>query len=390
MHHSHSLLISALACLASAAPASQQQGLTFSLDTQPISTNGTVVHALEILKTYNKYNAKAPAAVVNAAKATGTVNATNIEDVLYTVALKIGNQTFNVQFDTGSSDLWVWSSLQPAAQRKGHTAYVPGKTATKLKGSTWNVTYASGQGGVGVVYTDKVSLGSMTVNKQAVEAATNFKGFKGVPLDGILGMGFRRLESIEPKAQPTLFDNIKSSLASPLFTSRLRRDAPGTYDFGFIDKTKYTGNISYVNVVSPKGYWGFNPGSYKIGNKSYTTALGHSIADTGTSLMYLSPKIVALYYAKVSGAFNSESAGGWVFPCSAKLPAFQITIGTGEFDIGGTNLNAGLVEGQWCFGGLQSDEGVGGNLLGDVFLRAVFTVWDQSTTPARLGFAKPT
>ena len=51
-------------------------------------------------------------------------------------------------------------------------------------------------------------------------------------------------------------------------------------------------------------------------------------------------------------------------------------------------MNAGVVEGEWCFGGLQSNEGLGGNLLGDVFLRTVFTVWDQSTSPARLGFAK--
>lgn len=66
----------------------------------------------EILSTYGKYNASAPENVVKAAYANdGTVSADpTLYDTQYLSPVTIGGQTLNVDFDTGSSDLWVVSS----------------------------------------------------------------------------------------------------------------------------------------------------------------------------------------------------------------------------------------------------------------------------------------
>jgi aspergillopepsin I len=41
-----------------------------------------------------------------------------------------------------------------------------------------------------------------------------------------------------------------------------------------------------------------------------------------------------------------------------------------------------------CFGGLQSDAGVGFSIFGDIFLKSQYVVFDQSTGSPRIGFGQ--
>lgn len=167
-----------------------------------------------------------------------------------------------------------------------------------------------------------------------------------------------------------------------------RARAAGSYDFGFIDEAKYTGNITYVPVNPYPGYWTFSASGYGIGTDDFVDSPIEGIADTGTSLLYLPTAIVTAYYSQVQGATNSFIYGGYVVPCSATLPSFTFGIGEARLTIPPSYMSYGPVaEGSsTCFGGLQSSSGLGVNIWGDVALKAAFVVFNGEDPPS-IGWA---
>lgn len=235
-----------------------------------------------------------------------------------------------------------------------------------MSGATWSIQYGDGSGAAGVVYADKVVVGSVTATSQAVEAATSVSSSftDSTNSDGLMGLAFSNINTVRPTSQTTFFDTVKSTLKQSLFTVDLKKGGPGTYDFGFIDSSKYTGDITYVNANSASGFWQFTPSGYAIGTGALVSTSWTAIADTGTSLLYLPKAIVTAYYNKVTGSSISSDYGGYVFPCSSVLPTFTVNIGGATFTVPGTYLNYAQISSTTCFGGLQADTGIGFSIFG--------------------------
>ncbi|KAH7066915.1 aspartic peptidase domain-containing protein [Paraphoma chrysanthemicola] len=354
----------------------------------------------QIAKTLRKFGKVVPdhilAAVENtkavqAAAVSGTVPAVpgDSYDSSYLSPVTVGSTTLHLDFDTGSSDLWVFSSLQASSQLTGHDYYKA--DATKLKsGYTWKISYGDGSGASGKVYADKVVVGGVTATSQAVEAATSVSAqfSQDQDTDGLLGLAQSSINTVKPVQQTTFFDTVLSQLAQPLFAVTLKYHAAGTYDFGFIDTSKYTGAITYVNADTSQGFWGISATAYSIGSTT-TSASISGILDTGTTLIYTDTAIVKAYYAKVSGAKLDSTQGGYTFPCSATLPDFSITVGGVKQVVPGKYVNyAPLSTGSsTCFGGIQTDDGIGFSIFGDIFLKSKYIVHEGGDSP-RIGFAQ--
>ncbi|KAH8649374.1 eukaryotic aspartyl protease [Xylariales sp. PMI_506] len=367
---------------------------------------------LAMYKTYLKYGKPVPEGLAQTiaeyrasvkAKRTGssgsatTTPASGDEEWITPVSIGTPAQVLNLDFDTGSSDLWVFSSLTPASEKRGQSIYTPTKssTAKKLTGYTWKISYGDGSSSSGVVYDDKVAIGAVSFASQAVEAAekvsTEFTS--DTSSDGLLGLAFSNLNSVSPKAQNTFFDNIKSTLSSPLFTADLKHNKAGTYTFGKIDTTAYTGEITYTSVSLEPGYWTFDAAGYAIGSGAKVSETIKGIADTGTTLLYLPTAIVEAYYKQVSSAKYNELQGGYTLSCSAAAPAFSFYIGSAKITIPGDYITFEPLTtgGATCFGGLQTNTGIGMNIFGDIALKAAFVVFEhaEGSTP-RLGWASKT
>ncbi|OTB00987.1 hypothetical protein M426DRAFT_14969 [Hypoxylon sp. CI-4A] len=354
----------------------------------------------QLARAYLKYGAKVPdnlakvlADLKIARRDSGSAKTTPEEnDIQYLTPVSIGTpaQTLNLDFDSGSSDLWVFSTELPSSSVNGQTQYDPSSSSSskKVSGASWEISYGDGSSSSGDVYTDTVTVGGVTFDSQAVEAASKVSDEFQTDAnnDGLLGLAFSSINTVTPKAQKTFFDNVASDLDVAAWTADLKYHEAGTYDFGAIDDSKYTGDITYTDVDSSQGFWSFTSTGYGVGD-NFKQQSFDGIADTGTTLALLPDTIVEAYYKQVSGAKLDQQQGGYTFSCDATLPDFVFGVEDAKITIPGEYINYAAVDSSNCFGGIQSDSGIGFSIFGDVALKAAFVVFDQSQGSPRLGWA---
>lgn len=325
-------------------------------------------------------------------------------DTQFLSPVTIGGQEFNLNFDTGSSDLWVFSNKLPKSQIGLHSAFDPSKSKTfqDLPGATFQITYGDKSHASGTVGYDEVKLGSVVVPKQAVELASVVSSSFAADhdSDGLLGLASSKISAVKPQKQLNFFENILPTLAAPVFTANLRHHTAGAYQFGHIDTDQFKGELHYSDVDETAGFWQFQSSLFAIGedtNTKFTNPTASpAIADTGTTLLIMDDAVVQRYYANVEGAVNVEVRGGWHFPCSSQLPDLHVQLAPDFMGrIPGELINFSKTgenrKGPQCFGGLQSNNGGNIQIFGDVLLKSMFTVFEQQSRKVggkrRVGFA---
>lgn len=254
------------------------------------------------------------------------------QDVEFLSPVVIGGQTINMDFDTGSSDLWVFNTQLNAAGQANRTVFDPAKSSTfkLMQGASFSISYGDGSAVKGNVGTDTVNIGGAIVQNQAVELATAVSGsfLKDKHNDGLVGLAFSKLNTVKPAQQKTFFDNALPDLAEPVFTANLKAGAAGDYEFGKIDDTKFNGALSWAPINTTNGFWQFSSQQFSVNNGTPVMAPGgQAIADTGTTLLLVNPAVVNAYYSQVQGATNDQNLGGVTFPCNAELPDLQVDVG---------------------------------------------------------------
>ena len=99
----------------------------------------------------------------------------NDSQYLCHVTIGTPGQTFLLDFDTGSADLWLWSTELPQTTTQNppspHTIYDPTKSSTfkATEGSTWKISYGDGSSASGTVGTDTVNVGGLVIQNQSIE-----------------------------------------------------------------------------------------------------------------------------------------------------------------------------------------------------------------------------
>lgn len=303
---------------------------------------------------------------------------------------------------------------------KGHTLYNPQKSNTyrHIENGEFRISYGDSSWATGRLASDTVSVGGATVQQQIF----------GLPIDvsaqlssdtysnGIVGIGFGIKNTFSPGPQKTFFENLAPSLDEPVLTARLRSDGVSEYEFGTIDHSKYTGQLVNISVNSANGYWQIDTPVYQVqvgnGTQRVENPSASAIVDTGSSLILADEAVVEMYYEHVPGALSNNATGEYIFPCNAQLPDLFIMFGyeckvpvpgwvmnyasAGSFSPTGEECELPLVESFFvstlivsdCYGGLQGNQGADFQILGDVFLKAYFVVFDHRGPS--LGLASPT
>ena len=316
---------------------------------------------------------------------------------------------YSVIFDTGSSNLWVPAAncsncfLHHKFDHTKSTTYVP-------NGSAFDLTYGSGEV-LGFLGEDKVNVGGLDVQHQMFGQVYDTSGlgaaYKIGQFDGILGMGFRALSPYGA----TVFDNMmmQGLLSQHVFSFYLSHNAEneqknsmGELLIGAIDENHFEPPLQYVPLTA-ETYWQVGLKTMEMSIREgavehhFKTNVRAAILDTGTSIL-AGPTAEVKQLATMIGARPVLPFGPYksqfVIPCAkrAELPHLNIT-----FDDGGEGIAVSLspmeyvldVQGECLFGFTGIDMPLGRDplwIMGDVFLRAYYSVFDFENK--RVGIAR--
>ncbi|KAM8892316.1 gastricsin-like [Spinachia spinachia] len=322
----------------------------------------------------------------------------NYADTTYYGAISIGTppQSFQVLFDTGSANLWVDSVYCNTQACNAHTKFNPQRSSTYSgKGQSFYLPYGAGSL-YGVFGYDTVNVGGIVINNQEIGLSTNEPGqnFVVAKFDGILGLSY---PSISAGGETPVMDNMMSLslLNADMFAFYLSRGGQqgSVLSFGGVDNSMYQGQIYWTPVTS-QTYWQIGVNGFQInGRETGWCSQGcQSIVDTGTSTLTAPSQFLPSIMQAIGAQRNQY--GQYMVDCSQinNLPTFSFVISGVSFPLPPSayitqNYQNGY---QYCSVGiaptyLPSHDGQPLWIMGDVFLREYYSVYDRSNN--RLGFA---
>ncbi|QBZ65888.1 hypothetical protein PoMZ_12855 [Pyricularia oryzae] len=323
----------------------------------------------------------------------------NISSVSYLIQLSIGTpgQQVKVAIDTGSDELWVnpnCTAVKSQDQRAECIAdgqYNPGQSSTSQVSTTSNnIPY--GKGDVNITYyKDSISMSNSSISLSNVifGVATSSKDLN----EGIMGLGYGDGVNLRYNnmVDSLFLQNVTKSRAFSVALGSAEASNSGVISFGGVDTKKFSGKLGQMPILGPQGkeeirrYWVPMDSiamSKNGGNKTYSGGNIPIVIDSGSTLSYLPSSVVTAMAMDANALWNSE--GGVYFVKCDKMPAdasFDFSFNNGSFRISvpwrNFFWNTG---GNTCvLGAVPIKSGSVTALLGDSFMRSVYTVFDQTS-----------
>ncbi|XP_036151704.1 pepsin A-5-like isoform X1 [Myotis myotis] len=315
----------------------------------------------------------------------------NYLDIYYVGIISIGTppQKFKVVFDTGSADLWVPSIYCSSPACVTHKTFKPRESSTFQDADRpiW-LLYGSGSM-TGLLGYDDVRVGDLVCKSQAFGLSTTESGIalEFAAFDGILGLAYPTLAL---KDTTPVFDSLwkQGLLPENLFAFYLssNKEKGSVVMFGGVDHSYYRGELQWV-PVSTQGFWQITVDSISMNGTVVACPGGcQAIVDTGTSLV-IGPLDPVLNILKNIHTWTT-STGEYVVSCDdvQSLPDIVFTINNVTYPVP-ASAYIRRERTDICFSNLDIDTSGSSSLwiLGDVFLRLYFTVFDRANN--RIGLA---
>ena len=311
----------------------------------------------------------------------------------YYGSVTIGNppQSFEVIFDTGSSNLWVpkvgcTHCGNPIFGRK-HKYDHATSTSYKEDDAEFNIMYGSGSvSGFfsvdSVVLADDIEISGQRFAEIQDAGGLGFAYSFG-KFDGILGLGFT---SISIDSTPTVIENAinQNLLDQPIFSFYLGDNGPGELTFGAYDPSKFTGDLTYVKLQAAT-YWQIALDQAKSGEYASPNNMT-AIVVSGTALIP-GPKAEVTKLAAAVGA-KPNIMGEYTIDCKTldSIPDITFTIDGKDYVIPGKDT---VIQAQgtclFAFMGVDFPPPGPQWILGDVFMRQYYTVFNY--VDQTIGFA---
>ncbi|KAH7928167.1 acid protease [Leucogyrophana mollusca] len=292
--------------------------------------------------------------------------------------------TYSVDFDTGSADLFL-PGTDCGSSCDGHKLYNPASSSTsKDVNKTFTMMYGDGSSVLGEQYTDTVSIAGYAAKNQVLGVASQYSSAfssSNFAPDGLMGLAFKLVSTYN---SDSVFQTLVAQGAVPqsIFSFKLATSG-SELRIGGMNNALYTGGFTWTDVTE-EGYWQIDVDGISANGNETLKGLS-AIVDTGTTLILGQTSSVQQFYDAVGG--TDVGGGLYTLPCDS-MPSVSVTLGGKSFTLSSDTFNFGTFDssGETCVGGISASDSLGDLwVLGDVFLRNVYTVFDLGNS--RVGYA---
>ena len=310
------------------------------------------------------------------------------------IQLGTGPQTFQVVYDSGSSNLWVPGHKCPFLQCWLHARFDPSLSWTyQPNGTALNLLYGSGPVS-GYMSTDTVTVGDLSASGQSFGQIVNTTGLTGyalMPFDGIAGLAFK---SISADGQVPFLDNLiaqNSGLRNEFAFFLPDNDQHnGQLDIGGANPAHYTGELHTV-PLSNETYFETKVDSIEFDNERILPPTTRVVFDSGTSTITMSSSAVKKIAEKVGA--TQLIPGRYIVDCSkvSTFPSLKYNFGGRVFELKGEDyiINDENVECILGIMGLDLPKRLGEiSIFGDVALKKVYAVFSKQDRAMKIAYAK--
>ncbi|CAL8093682.1 unnamed protein product [Calicophoron daubneyi] len=291
-------------------------------------------------------------------------------------------QKFRVFFDIWNQNTWIISTkclLYKYATCRNHARYDAKKSNSSKETAEEFSCVDYGTTLNGTITEDKVTFGNQVVSVPFGEVSkTEGETLATATFDGSFGLGFGSTGT----KQPTVLQSMQKGgvISKQVFGIYARSDANGEITFGGYDKSRYSGDIDFVKVIS-KQEWMFDIKRIMFDDVDLTGQNCQGVVNDGSHHIYGPKEQVEKIYKKL-GCDPSKLCE---VDCNkiSTFPKLKITVKKTEFIIEPKDYID--KESGRCTGRLfDLDQPTW--LLGNLFLDNVYTAYDVDN--AQIGFAR--
>jgi len=288
-------------------------------------------------------------------------------------------QTFVFDFDTGSSNFWVTSTLCNNCPVSGYD-HTQSRTY-RADGRSFSIQY--GQGAVsGFLSNDVTTIAGIQIPNVVFGEVTN-EGVQpiGAPIAGLIGLAFRSIsvDGVEP-----LFDTmykrglIPENVFGMYLSTHISGVRQGVLTIGGYDSRFLRGPITYTNIVDDE-WFVIRTGAISVGGKQIVPSAG-AIVDSGTSCLAGPTSYVNAIMRNIN--IGQDCTG------FSTAPNVTVNIAGRNFDMTPADYTL-RYQGQCeiCIQGFDLPNSIPWKwILGDSFMHGHYTIFDKQRN--RIGLAE--
>ncbi|RYP14998.1 hypothetical protein DL765_005995 [Monosporascus sp. GIB2] len=304
-------------------------------------------------------------------------------DFSYFLEVKLGAEGKPVYMllDTGASTTWVMGANCTSEACATHDTFGPDDSSSFVDtGASFKIQYGTGEVS-GHIVRDSMSIAELNTTSDFGLATVTSNEFTRFPFEGILGL------STSPDS---FLSTIKDAglLDKNVFGVSLSRASDGPNDgeitFGAANKDRYEGEITYASLVKGDS-WAIPLDDVTVDSRPVGLKGKTAYIDTGTTYAFAPKDQVAALFDKVPGASSGDDGSSYTAPCDSKV-SIAFTFAGASWNISSADLLSATPKENVCTANIFGIEVVKGSwLLGDVFLKNVYSVFDLDES--RIGFA---